>query len=1194
MKILCNNWPSLKKLWATKTFRTMRLTFYALFLAVFQGYAISGYAQATKLNLKMENTAVREVLLEIENISEFRFLYNSKMVDVDREVSVKFRDLTIDKALDKLFKNTDAAYRIVDRQVVLFAKDEPVYETADLPTVQQQHSVSGKITDSNNQPLPGVTIVIKGTTQGTITNADGEYILLNIPDEATLVFSFVGMRTQEIVVRDQARIDVRMEEETLGLEEVVVTALGLTRERRSLGYSVGEVGSDQIAKVPQENALNALTGKVAGLKISNPSIDINSDPQIVIRGLMSLSGNDAPLIVIDGLPTGNSSSVLSDLSTNNIKSVSVLKGPSAAALYGSRAGNGVLLVTTKDGYSRGLGVSFNSSASASKPYHFIDLQYDFANGRQGSFDPAADGWFGPPMGTPVIQWNSNGEAVPLVPYPDNTKDYVRTGHSFINDISINGSNEKINFNLSFSDTRGKGTFPGLELKKDVVGIFMSYKILDNLKVSANGRYVSAESDNFRTRSLNINNYPFEDLYSMPNYININEIKDYWKVENMEQNVWDPGFNNPWFTSGENIDGFKKINPYGNIKIDWEIVTDLNFMGRIGTFNETYITNARRAATDIRYPLGRYNYSSSNSQETNMDFLLSYRKKVGKFSTNISGGGNSLIQKGVSSNIGGENLVLPGLYTASNVDKGSLIYNSAFSTKRVYSIYGMTSFDYDNMVYLELTGRNDWSSTLPPNHRSYFYPSISLSLILSDMFNIPEPISLLKLRGGWAQVGKDTRPYQLVQMLDRKVWGDKTTYSLQTSMTNTNLEPESVISSEVGLDLSLFHNRLGFDATYYEVENKGQIMDVQVPTETGYLFASENAGIVKNKGIEMKLFAVPVKTKTSMWDVNFVFTKDQSTLEALPEGITTFRFWSRFNAYSETQVGGIIGDVWGNDVLRVKEGIYKDWPVVDNNGLLQLEPERRKIGNVTNGFMLGFQTSVSIKKVSLSASFDWRQGGMYFSESMERLAAGGKINSWHKGPGSSTFTGILNSKSFNGDQSQLANEIKNNPDKYNGYDGLVYVGGRTAELGGYPLSFTGYDNGVFFPGVRYDSETGEYVENFGGPGTRYTPIDNIAGGSGYSSGQGVQTWMYDASFLKMRELALNYDFSPEISNMFKAQSLSLSLFMRNLIIWTKAKNGIDPEAAGFMQSSRGSYNLGWERSNMDPWTAIFGFKLNVEF
>lgn len=1146
--------------------------------------------------------SIEEIFDIIKKQTDNSFIYRSDLFQGLPEVHVKKGTFPVEQLLKQSLQKEGFTYTISEENSIILSriKEKPL-QMVQMPTTQIEIAapminITGKVTDSQGEPLIGVNIQVKDGNRGTSTDYEGHFELDLEDTDAVLVFSYIGYQTQEVSLDGNHTLHIVLMADAEMLDEVVVTALGISREKKSLGYSVGEVTSDELNVVPHVNAADALVGRIAGLRVTNPGSDINSSPQLIVRGALSLSGNDAPLIVIDGLPTGNDAGILSDLNTGNIESVSVLKGPSAAALYGSRAGNGVLLVTTKNGArsTNRLGVSLNSSISASVPYHFIELQNQFANGRQGAFDASQNGWYGPPMGTSAVQWGSNDQAVPLKSYPDNVKNFVQTGQSFINEISVHGASDKANFNLSFSDTRAKGTYPGLELTKNVVGLSLSYNIISNLSVSANARYVNSGSDNFRSKGLDVDSYPFDDIFSMPNYIDINAVKEYWKVENLEQNVWDPGFNNPWFSSAENIDGFKKTNPYGNIKVNWNILPELSLMTRIGTFSETYNTTARRAVTDINYPLGRYNFTTHNIQETNADFLLTYNKKVQKFSGNVSVGGNSLIQNGIRSNTGGENLVLPGLYTASNLDKGSLIYNSALSEKRVYSLYAMTSFDYASQVYLELSGRNDWSSTLPPDNRSYFYPSVSLSFILSDMFELPRSISLLKLRGGWAQVGKDTDPYQLVQILNKSTWGDRTTYSLQGSLANRNLKPESVISSEIGLDLSLYNNRVALDATYYEIEDKGQIMDVQVPTETGFIFASENAGIVRNKGIEVKLYTAPVRTNTVKWDFNLIFTKDRSQLVALPEGISTFRFWARFNAYSETQVGGDIGDVWGNDVLRVKEGEYKGWPLVDNNGLLQLEPERRKIGNVINDFMMGFQTSVTVYQFSVSANLDWRQGGQYYSESMMRLTAGGKIMSWHKGPGSSTFTGILNSSSFGGDPSRIADEIRSHPEKYNGYGGLVYVGGRTGELGGFPLEATGLENGVFFPGVRYDTESGEYVENFGGPGTRYTPIDNIAGGSGYSSSQGVQTWMYDASFIKIRELALNYSFSPDFVQNIKAQGLSLSLFMRNFMLWTKAKNGIDPETAGLLQTGRGSYNLGWERSNMGPWTAILGLKLNVEF
>ena len=1060
-------------------------------------------------------------------------------------------------------------------------------------SVDAQITVKGQVLSSDKGlPLSGASVIVSGNSSGTRTDADGRFSI-NATEGNSLVFTFIGYKPKEVLIKTNSPLLVRLNPQGTKLDEVVVTALGISRGKRSLGYAVGEVKSDQLEKVPQESVVNALTGKVAGLKISNTSLDINSDPQVVIRGIKSLSGNDAPLIVIDGLPTGNNAGVLSDLSADNIASVSVLKGPSAAALYGSRAGSGVLIVTTKSGkgYQKGIGVTVNSSYTASVPYHFLPQQDQFANGSNGVFDAAQTGWWGPAMGTPAVQWNSNGEAVPLKAYSNNVRNFTQNGNSFINDISIHGSNDKGSFNLSMLDTRANGTYPGVELKKDAIALSATYAITKKLKVSTNINYSNSGSDNFRSQTWD--NYPFEDIYFMPNYIDINDVKKYWEVEGIQQNVWDDHFNNPWFTAYVNVNKFQKVTPYGNIKFDYTITPELSLMARVGTFNQSYTTESQDGWTEVRNRKGSYNFSSSNNQETNADFLLTYKKSFGDFSMNLSGGGNLLYQHGSGSSIGGQNLVLPGLYTSGNVDKGSLGYGSSFYKKRVNSLYGVASLDYKKMMYLDITSRNDWSSTLPANNRSYFYPSASLSLIVSDILRMPSYVSLLKLRGGWAQVGKDTDPYKLTQTLVKSVWGSSTIYSVQTAMANNNLRPESVVSSEAGIDLSLFSDRLGFNFTYYEVQDRDQIMNISTPPMTGYTAASVNAGVVSNSGVELVFHGTPIKTSALTWDLNFVFTKDRSKLKTLPEGVSVFQFWAAQNAYNQTKVGDNIGDVWGNDVVRVQDGEYKGWPIVDANGYVTRDPVLKKIGNVINDFTLGFQTSLTYKRINVSANFDWRQGGKYYSESMLRMTRDGRQESWYKGDGSSTFTGILSNNSFSGNKDQMAGEIKNNPEKYNAANGLTWVGGRTQELGGYPLASTGLNNGAFFPGVRSDGNGG-YIENFGGPDTKYFPVDNIAGGSGYWD-QGVQTWMYDASFIKLRELAVAYNFSSKLANHIKAQALSLSIFMRNLIIWTEAKNNIDPESAGYFRTSPGApYELGYDRANMSPWTAVMGLKLNVQF
>ncbi|MCE7044409.1 SusC/RagA family TonB-linked outer membrane protein [Dyadobacter sp. CY312] len=1155
-----------------------------------------------RVNLEVNKQPIYAVLAQLEKAADVQFVYSARVVDSKQKISLNMHNEKLSVVLETVFDRANISWEIVGGQIILKkrrvlsvdAGKDSVPETS----VDVEKSIKGSVKDAvNKEVLPGVNILVKGSNQGTTTDENGNFSL-SVPDDArvTLTFSFVGYLSQEITANPGSPVSAFLAADTKSLEEVVVTALGRQRKTKALGYAVGEIKNEDLTKVPQDNVVNALTGKVPGVRVINTSPDLNSDPMVMIRGFTSLSGNNAPLIVVDGLPTGTDVSVMSDLSADNIESVNVLKGASAAALYGSRAGNGVLLITTKNGNTgkKGLGVSVNAAYSASIPYGYVPIQQRFVNGSNGNFDQTSNLWWGPEMGTSVARFGTSGLATPLEPHPDNVKDFVDIGSSFVNDVTISNANDKLSFSLSLSDTRAKGVYPKSNLRKDAISLSATYNFSDRLNVSANFNYLNSGSDNFR--GVTYNSYPYEDLYFTPNWLDVNDLKDYWAEEHVQQNVWSNGFNNPWFTVNENINTFKKVRPYGNIKLSWNITDDLNLMARVGGFNESYTTKNRIAKSEKSVPNGGYAHLSREFQEINTDFLLNYKKNLSVFSIDASVGGNLFFQNNSFANITGQNFVLPGLYTASNIDRSSVGYSSAQSNKRINSIYAMGSFGFKDAIFLELTGRNDVSSTLPKDNRSYFYPAASLSVVLSDLFSLPKAISLLKLRGGWAKVGKDTSPYMLAMALSRGTWGDATTYSLPSKTPTSNLLPESTISSEIGADISFLKKRVSLNFTYYEVQNKKQITGISVSSSTGYTAANVNAGIVRNRGMEVSLHFVPVQAKSVNWDFTFNFTKEKSKLTGLPTGVSNHQFWERANFFNQTQLGGTVGDLWGPDVKRVAEGEYKGWPLLSANGMAQQGTGNILLGNVMPDFTLGLQTNLAVKRFTFSASFDWRQGGEYYSESMKRLARDGRTESWYKGEGSSTFTGILNNNSYNGDNAALAAEIKSNPGKYNAMDGLTYVGGRNAELGGFSYG-DNIANGSFFPGV-IEGANGEYVENFGDTGTKYFRTDLIADpGSGYWS-RGVQSWIYDASFIKLREFAVAYKLPETFTKRIASGGVSVSLFVRNLMLWTKAKNHLDPESTIMNNSDQFSsspnYSLGYDRASFFPSTMSSGVKLNIQF
>lgn len=1178
----------------------MRITFSQLLLFGF--FSAMAYAHVTpaqdllrrEVSLKANKTSLKEVLTNLERDLHVQFAYSSDVINLSEQVSLKVKNEAVSVVFSRLFSPLNITYQVAGNQILLSrkgGKEVARQEFEEREVQSTDKKVQGKVTDSKQETLPGVTVLVKNTTIGTTTDAEGNYSI-NVPNDATtLVFSYVGMETQEVALGNQSVLNVVLANSVNQLQDVVVTALGISREKSSLGYSVGEIKGAAMQKVPQENVLNALTGKVVGLKISNSNSDLNGETQVIIRGKKSLAGADSPLIVIDGVPVGDDARIIADLNANNVESVSVLKGPSAAALYGSRAGNGVLIITTKNGDTgrKGIGVSFNSGYTASIPYHYIKTQDRFTSGRNGEFNESAfTHWYGPEEGTNAVQYNSNGQSVPLKFYPNNQKNYFRTGNSFINDIGVNGSSSKGSFQMSISDMRGTGTYPGTELKKNAFDFAASYNVTPKFKVSANVHIVNSGSDNYALQSLD--DYQYEDIFFVPPHVNVNDLKDYWVDKNVLQRRVTASTDNPWYTAAESTDAFKMIRAYGNAKFDWKLSEEFSFMGRIGNSKTNNEVEQREAYSDKWYPKGYYLSQTSYREETNGDFLLTYKKDISDFSINASAGANVFYLRGSGTSIGGQNLLLPGLYTSSNIERANVGYGNSRSEKTVYSAYGVASVGYKNFAYLDVTGRNDWSSTLPANNRSYFYPSASLSLVINNMVDLPQSISLLKLRGGWAAVGKDTDPYRLGQTLVKGNWGSYETYGRNSTMPNVNLKPERAVSTEFGFDLSMFKKRAGLNLTYYVLENRNQILNVPTNDMSGYTAAQVNAGVVQNKGWEIELWGKPVQTEDFSWDFNINFTKDRSKLKKLAEGINTYSFWSQTGIFAQTNVGENIGDLYGYDILRVQDGQYKGWALLDANGRSQRGTQMEKIANVISDFFIGFQTSVTYKAFTLSANLDWRQGGQYYSMTMLRLARGGLIEDWHNGISSSTFSGILGNNSFNGNNDLLAQEIASHPEIYR--DNKVWVGGRNAELGGFALN--GRNNGAFYPGV-ISNGAGGYTENFGGPGTKLFASDLIVDpGGGYWS-QGVDEWIYDASYVKMRELALTFQAPTSFVSKFKAQGMSLSLFAKNLILWTKAKNDIDPELAFVYTGGRGgTYAQGFDRWNAGPWTASVGLKLNVQF
>ncbi|WP_222942314.1 SusC/RagA family TonB-linked outer membrane protein [Arenibacter arenosicollis] len=1114
-----------------------------------------------------------------------------------------------------------------------------------------QQGVTGVVSSDDGELLPGVSVVVKGTTTGVTSDFDGIYSITVPNSSAVLVFSYLGMETKEVTVGNQSTLNVTLATSSEQLDEVVVTALGISREKKSLGYAVSEVSGDAIDNVPQENAMNALSGKVSGVAI-NSTGGPGSTVNINIRGASSLSSDNQPLFVIDGTPVISSvnnigevgrdnkadyGNAISDINADDIESMTVLKGASAAALYGSRAANGVVLITTKSGKAKkGLGVTINSSTVFDVPYRYLDTHRQFAAGSRPYTEDnfpsnsygailigeTASAWAGPALdqGIKAIHWPYTQEEISsgipvareLKSY-DNAPNFFNTAITSTNNISIQDNNDRVNYRLSYSDMKHEGFVPNSDLNRHSINLNSALKLNEKITVSSSINYTKAGADNRPATNRGAN--PMQALYEIAPHINVLDMKDYWLpgYEGLRQNSpfafgddpTETEWNNPYFLAYEVNNGFERNRFYGNVKGDWQITDDFAAMLRYNfdEINEVRETKMSKGYTgDIN---GAYGIQDILSNEINIDFLLTYAKKFNDWDLSASAGGNKRTAKSSSvsnsTKSRGSGILAPGLFSLSNIAPDNLNYSSYKSERQVNSLYGLVSIGFKDMFYIDATGRNDWSSTLPENNNSYFYPSISSSLLLNRALNLNGGVSLIKLRAGYAEVGNDTFAYNLQPVLNSgSSWGNGSLLSVPGTLLNPDLKSESQNSWEVGTDLAFFNNRLRMDFTYYESENRDQIFPVDTPISSGYGSRFINAGLLTSSGVEAGLSGTIIDNNDWRWDMGFVFGRNRTKVMELADGMNSITLWTDAKGGAITWLGEEIGNIVDRALVRVDDpnSPYNGWPIIDDSGFEDsdrtLEDENGKrvapiIGNFNPDFNLGMTTSASYKNWSISMNFDWRKGGQFVSQTYRYGESDMHTQRWLDG---------LHDFSDVGD---VPTYIKNNAGQYLSEDGEFYVlvGGPTADAGGYPVTEGGItlNDGVFMPGVQGDyDDNGNFVatvENIGGPGTVYTRYQDHYGWDF------TRTATFDADFVKLREISLTYSVPSKAIRQIGLQNLNISLFSRNIILWTKADIGIDPEMAFQQESSTQGrsgiqFKQGIERFNVSPWAIPIGFKLNVSF
>lgn len=1135
-----------------------------------------------------------------------------------------------------------------------------------LQTAKSTHAdfvVKGTVKDENG-PVAGVTVTEKGTNNATTTDENGLFSLNVKNGNSTLVFSAVSYKTIETAIAGRSNLTVTIENTAQELSGVVVTALGITREKKSLGYSVEQVAGKEMNRVAQENVLNAMSGKVAGVTI-NQTGGAGSSVSMIIRGATSLSSDNQPLFVIDGVPIANTLNNVSQVGNDNrvdygnaiaginpddIENVSILKGPSAAALYGSRAGNGVVLITTKSGKGvKKMTVNFTSNTVFEKPYKFLNWQTRFASGvfpatpvsisgnilsdPLGVSDPRfnpdyvivdeSGGAGGPELdrGYYAIQWNSpldeNGNQIPipLVSHPNNVKNFVQTGLTTTNGVSVANSTESMNYRISYANMRNKGIIPNSDLFRNTLNLNSTVKVSSKFRLSTNVDLSRNNSNNRPAGERGAN--PLQWAYAVSPNTDMLDLKDYWVPgqEGLVQRSQHPDFNNPYFLAYEVNNSFVRDRVYGNIKADWQVTRDISLMFRYGLDNFSEKRETKMANGYTEDPRGAYGITNIRSFEGNADFLATYKKDFGGFSLSASVGGNTRYQTGSSERTATKNgtgLIVPNVFTIQNILPANLDYSSYLYEKQVNSVYEMATLGFKDMVYLDLSGRTDWSSTLP-GAKAYFYPSASLSVLVNEILGIRSPdINLIKLRGGYAQAGNDAGVYQLISVLGNAgTWNDVPRLATSGTLLNPDLKPELAVSYEAGIDINLFQNRLRFAGTYYTVDNKNQIFSTGLAPSTGFSSKNINAGLLRSSGIELTLGGTPVQTRNWRWDVSVNLTRNRTKVMELADEMPYFTYWSDAKGGAYTFLGEEVGDIYGNKlrVVEDKGSPYYGYPLLDNGNedgakWVQLDAlaTRNKIGNFNPRFIMGAQTSVSWKNWTLNMTFDWRNGGQFVSQTYRYGIEDGRAGL--------QFDNFIDPGTMTG--KELRDYLVAHEDElikvHNGR--FLRVGWPTPERASYPVIISGFNlpyGGMFAPGVYAtgwdaDGNPTGYAENLGenilgldDPGNPNKTIPMLYAVS--NPWEFMEPTLFSASYIKLRELSLSYALPASLVQSFKMQDISFSVYSRNIILWTEAKIGIDPENA--FQPTTGvqggiQFKQGIERYNVTPWSIPIGVKLNITF
>ncbi len=1044
-----------------------------------------------------------------------------------------------------------------------------------------QSRIAGTVTSSKDkQPLPGVSIRVKGSQTGTISDADGKYAVTANSNE-TLVFSFVGFKTTEIAVQNKSQIDIALEEDITALGEIVVTALGIKKEAKKLGYATATLNADQISVNKTVNFMNSLQGKMSGVNITTLGSGPAGTSKIRIRGQSSFGGTNSPLIVVNGVPIDNTNFALaagnlsgdgsvqnrgsnnsdggdglSSINPDDIETLTVLKGATAAALYGSRAKDGVVMITTKTkGTTKGIGVEFNSNFTTDVPMILTDWQYEYGQGEGGrrptTANPTSGVWsFGEKFQPGMTQVLFNNLTVPYEPQKNQIRQFLRNGTTATNTVSLSSGNENGGFNLSISNMDNSGVLPNNSFNRKTLNLGFTQILAKKLVVSGNVNYskeINRNPPQFAQQDFSVPTALYTIANSMP-------------MDVLEANALNPAGNeflwsrftnrtNPYFNMLRRFENINRDRIFGNVSARYNINDWLYAQVRIGQDywsrqqDYNFPTGAASLApAPAGFVNGSYVQEARRQREVNTDFLIGANRKFGNFGIDATIGGNQLYVSSDINSVSGQDFVVRDLYTIMNTRVKDPTYG--FGERKVNSLYGAAEFSYKNFLFVNVTARNDWFSTLSPENRSVLYPSITSSFVFSDAFeNIPKWLNFGKVRAAYAEVGSDTDvgsyANNLFYGINANLFPVATSaaqaplgFISGSTVPNANLRPMRTSEAEFGLELKMFNSRVNIDFAFYNKTTKDQIVSAQISDASGYTNTRLNSGQSRNRGFEYMVNLVPVQTSSFRWDITFngsynttlvqkILTNDDGAGNDLngdgraEQIVVGESIWRAGQGQIRQVVGQPIGMLFANAYARDAQGRQ----IFDAAGLPVINP-LQSFGSVIPKWVGGIINSFNYKGVSMSVLIDYKLGNV--------MTSGTNFNAWRHG----LHRGTL-------------------------------VGRETNTVVGDGVNQRGEVNTVAAPLQQFYEQA------------RSRDIG--------------EQFLYNGGFWKLRQITIGYDFTKHIPSTWVIRGLRLNFVANNVFILKKWVDNIDPEQAGY-----GSDNLNGLEATGVPTTRSYGFNLNVKF